>query len=103
MTVPIEGNINATKGLDALKTIIVEMNREFPQQKDKIRILYVRYPGTFSPKCSYKINVMNAGNLLTPPPPYSSIWGEWEDSILSCELVRPYSCVHSCTVGKIRL
>ena len=39
VTVPIEGNINATKGLDALKTIIVEMNREFPQQKDKIRII----------------------------------------------------------------
>ena len=39
VTVPIEGNINATKGLAALKTIIVEMNREFPQQKDKIRII----------------------------------------------------------------
>ena len=39
VTVPILGNINAASALDALKEIIKEFNREFPQHRNLIRII----------------------------------------------------------------
>ena len=39
VTVPIKGNINAARSLEALLIIIKKFSREFPEYKDKVRIV----------------------------------------------------------------